>query len=92
MPAEYSVENSSANREINTEFGDFKTSVTFDESQIIFTRYLKMYSGNYAPSSYGSFVSFLGEISNADEDRVVLKKWNACVIFCVNNIIIIEID
>ena len=74
MPAEYSVENSSANREINTEFGDFKTSVTFDESQIIFTRYLKMNSGNYAPSSYGSFVSFLGEISNADEDRVVLKK------------------
>jgi len=74
LPAFYTVEKTSGNHHIETEFGDFDTSITSDGSELTYTRYLKMNKGKYPPEAFDRFMNFIDEIKNADKDKAIIVK------------------
>jgi hypothetical protein len=73
LPDGYLVDKVASDRNIETEFGMFKTSAFQKEGKLYYTRFLKLNKGTFPPSSYGSFEAMVDEIRKADGDRVVIK-------------------
>ena len=74
LPTFYIIEKTSGNHHIETEFGDFVTSITSDGSKLTYTRYLKMNKGKYPPEAFDRFMDFIDEIKNADKDKAIIVK------------------
>ncbi|NLI23311.1 MAG: DUF3857 domain-containing protein [Bacteroidales bacterium] len=61
-------------KNIDSEFGEYHSTVRSENNKIIFTRYFAMKKGNYPASSYNQLESFLREVAAADNLQTVLIR------------------
>ncbi|MDD1444201.1 DUF3858 domain-containing protein, partial [Dolichospermum sp. ST_sed3] len=74
IPEGYQVEKTSSNRSVQTEFGEFKSTIIVDGLNIQYVRYLKINKGIYPPDRYNQFSEFYSAVKQGDEDRVILMS------------------
>jgi hypothetical protein len=74
IPAGYRVEQVPENKSIKTKFGEYRSSVSYDKTRLIFMREFKLFGGDYPPADYPEFVSFCEKTAVADERKAVLQK------------------
>ena len=72
IPFGYVVEKISSNRRVQSEFGEFESTVTVDGSNIQYIRHLKINKGTYPADHYGLFSEFYNNVKLGDEDRAIL--------------------
>ncbi|HEY9113966.1 MAG TPA: DUF3857 domain-containing protein, partial [Bacteroidales bacterium] len=70
IPEGYEVEKASANRSVQSEFGEFESTISVEGSNIQYVRYLKINKGIYPPDHYEQFAEFYNAVKHGDEDRV----------------------
>jgi len=59
---------------INSRFGEYGARLIASGSEIKYIRLVKINKGNYPASDYTEFSSFINEIAQADEYKIILKK------------------
>ncbi len=74
IPPDYAIYKTSSERNIESDFGSFYTSITIADSKIIYVRYLKMNKCRYSPEAFNRFMDFVEEVKKADNDKAVLVK------------------
>lgn len=74
IPDGYVIESVPADTEVITEFGEYRASVSVDNSEIVYIREMKMNEGIFAAELYNSLRQFYSEISRADRAKVVLVE------------------
>ncbi len=74
IPLSYRVEQVPENKKIVTKFGEYSTSVTYDEKRIIYVRSFKMFNGDFPVPDYTDFVAFCEKTSTMDDRKVVFIK------------------
>ncbi|TAN15321.1 MAG: hypothetical protein EPN37_09935 [Chitinophagaceae bacterium] len=48
-------------------FGEYKTQIKAEGQTLVYVRSFRLYSGDYPPSSYETFVKFLQQIADNDQ-------------------------
>jgi hypothetical protein len=74
IPGNYIFESVPAGSTINSDFGNYTSSVSVIGNKIIFTRKLIMIEGRYKPSVYKDIYEFMLSVSKADNVKVFIKK------------------
>lgn len=76
LPKEYELEAMPKPLVLENEFGSYKTTYEFDETNktILYYRELLIKAGNYPKEKYQSYRNFRKEIAKADNSKVVLIK------------------
>lgn len=74
IPEGYMLESLPKPVEIISKYGDYKLSFTTAEGMVICTRKYSLNKGDYPPTEYEMFRSFLEEISRADNLKFTLLK------------------
>lgn len=72
IPANYKPEALPTGKTINSKFGEYATSVTFKDNQIIYTRKFYINEGRYKPDEYKDFYEFILSVSKADNLKAML--------------------
>ncbi len=74
LPAGYEIEYQPEPVVIQSPFGEYKASTSWEGNVLTYTRECKMNRGRFAPSSYGDLVEFFKQIAQADKDKVVFVQ------------------
>ncbi|HEX2936906.1 MAG TPA: DUF3857 domain-containing protein [Bacteroidales bacterium] len=72
IPASYKPEALPTGKTINSKFGDYSSSVTLKNDQIIYTRKFQINEGRFSPGEYKDFYEFILSISKADNIKAML--------------------
>ena len=75
IPVGYTIEAKPEDININNDYMNFKSLVSFkDSTQIIYTRYFEIKSSEMPASAYDNFRTFLQAVIQSDNKKVVLVK------------------
>ncbi|HEY5746705.1 MAG TPA: DUF3857 and transglutaminase domain-containing protein [Chryseolinea sp.] len=56
---------------LKSRFGEYETTFTLDQNDLIYIRRLKMQRGEYPPESYSEFIDFYKGLNKADNTKLV---------------------
>ncbi len=56
---------------INSKFGEYEASVTFDAGKVIYIRRMKVWKGRFSKETYNELVDFYKSVSKADNMKLV---------------------
>jgi len=74
LPKNYRNESAPSGNTINSKFGSYSSSVTTNETEIVFIRKFIILEGRYKPSLYKEFYDFILAVSKADNIKYMLTK------------------
>jgi hypothetical protein len=74
IPANLKVEFIPEKKEVVSDFGNYKSSVTVNNSTVTYVRTMSRKSGIYPASKYKELVDFYKQVSNADNIKLSLVK------------------
>ncbi len=74
VPAGYQVEAMPKDVAINGHFGNYRSSVRFENDKLVYYRFLQQSEGRYPPAEYTALVKFYEQLYQSDNQRVVLVK------------------
>lgn len=74
LPKGYLVETVPKDKTLNTEFGQYKSSVTVENGQAVYVRELKINRGTWPKESYQPLIDFYAGIVSGDKAKLVLKE------------------
>lgn len=74
IPFGFEIEKTSSNRNVQSEFGEFESTVLVEGATIKYIRRLKVNKGVYPPDLYNQFSEFYNAVKQGDEDRVILMS------------------
>ena len=76
IPEFYTINFVPENKNIETVFGQYKTTIKQEENKIIYIRELLINKGRFAPDKYLSFVKFFTKINKFDKEFFIITKNN----------------
>lgn len=56
---------------VTSRFGEYESSVTIDQGDVIYVRRLKMNAGEFPPETYNEFIDFCKSVGKADTGKLV---------------------
>jgi len=74
LPKGFKAESIPGGKNLKSEFGEYKSSVTVREDQLCYVRELKMNRGTWPKEHYAALVDFYAAIVNADKIKLVMKE------------------
>lgn len=74
LPKGFKPESTPKGKTFATEFGEYSSTITVREDQLIYFRELKMNRGTWPKERYSALVDFYTSIVNADKVKMVLKE------------------
>jgi hypothetical protein len=74
VPSGYEVEAMPKEVAINGHFGNYRSSVRFENDKLIYYRFMQQSEGRYPPAEYTALVKFYEQLYQSDNQRVVLVK------------------
>jgi hypothetical protein len=74
VPAGYQVEAMPKDVAINGHFGNYRSSVKFENDKLVYYRFLQQSENRYPPAEYAALVKFYEQLYQSDNQRVVLVK------------------
>lgn len=74
VPEMYVAESLPKDIELETDFGIFKSSISFENNKISYSQYTEIYPGRYGKERYKDLKDFFVKINNAINRKVVVKK------------------
>jgi hypothetical protein len=74
VPAGYQVEAMPKEVVINGRFGNYRSSVRFENDKLVYYRFLQQSENRYPPAEYAALVKFYEQLYQSDNQRVVLVK------------------
>lgn len=74
IPFGFKIDKISQPRNVQSEFGEFKTFVNVNESEVEYVRQLKVNKGVFPPDTYDKFYDFYNSVKKGDDDRMILIK------------------
>ena len=74
LPDNYKFESLPQGNKINSVFGNYSSSISGNDKEIIYTRKFEIKEGRYKPSEYNQLYDFILNVSKADNTKVILIK------------------
>ncbi len=74
LPNGFKAENVPQGKTIVTEFGEYQSTITLKDNQVLYIRELKMNRGTWPKERYTALVNFYSAMVNADKVKLVLKE------------------
>ncbi len=74
LPKGFNPESIPKAKTLSTEFGEYSSTITLKDNQMLYVRELKMNRGTWPKERYSALVDFYSSIVNADKARLVLKE------------------
>jgi hypothetical protein len=74
VPAGYQAEAMPKDVSINGHFGNYRSSVRFENDKLVYYRFLQQSEDRYPPAEYAALVKFYEQLYQSDNQRVVLVK------------------
>lgn len=74
LPDHYTIEGLPRPVEIQSKFGNFRTSVKVKDKEVLIRHQLFMKKGIYAPEDYPGFLLFLKQVAGHYNGKIILKK------------------
>lgn len=75
IPAEYKLESLPEGKDLKSEFGEYRFTVSANENKVIYTRNFMIKEGRYVPSAYEHFYDFILKVSKYDNSKLMLTKY-----------------
>lgn len=74
LPKGFKPESAPKGKTLTTEFGEYTSTITLKDDQVIYVREMKMNRGTWPKESYSALTDFYSAIVNADKVKLVMKE------------------
>jgi hypothetical protein len=74
IPQNYKPESVPSGFTINSDFGEYSSSISLTDNEIVYTRRFSIFQGKYKSTEYKKLYDFILAISKADNIKVMLTK------------------
>ena len=74
LPEGYKIETRPRNVNVETAFGQYKTTVELKDGKLLYNRKLQLNAGTYPPETYRELTDFYEQIFDADNEHFTLSK------------------
>ena len=74
LPEGFQIESLPKGKTLNTEFGEYISTITQIEKQVSYTREMTIKKGEWPKEKYADFVDFFSKIVEFDKAKLVMKQ------------------